>query len=60
VVDECHRCPSRTFIEAVNAFDCRYMLGLSATPYRRDQLSRLIFWHLGALQQQVERRMLVE
>ncbi|MBW2356801.1 MAG: DEAD/DEAH box helicase family protein, partial [Deltaproteobacteria bacterium] len=41
VVDECHRCPSRTFTEAVTAFDCRYMLGLSATPWRRDKLSRL-------------------
>ncbi len=59
VVDECHRCPSRTFIEAVSAFDCRFMLGLSATPYRRDRLSRLIFWHLGALHHQVERRLLV-
>jgi len=47
VVDECHRCPSRTFTEAVTAFDCRYMLGLSATPYRRDGLTKLIGWHLG-------------
>jgi len=47
IVDECHRCPSRTFVEAVSAFDSRYMLGLTATPWRRDKLSRLIFWHLG-------------
>jgi superfamily II DNA or RNA helicase len=47
IVDECHRTPSRTFTEAVTAFDCRYMLGLSATPWRRDKLSRLIWWHLG-------------
>ncbi|MCJ8501997.1 DEAD/DEAH box helicase [Desulfatitalea alkaliphila] len=47
VVDECHRAPSRTFTEAVTAFDTRYMLGLSATPFRRDGLSKLIFWHLG-------------
>ena len=32
VVDECHRCPARTFTEAVTAFDSKYMLGLSATP----------------------------
>lgn len=44
VGDECHRCPSRTFTEAVSAFDCRYMLGLSATPWRRDRLNRLIWW----------------
>jgi superfamily II DNA or RNA helicase len=54
VVDECHRAPSRTFTEAVTAFDCRYMLGLSATPYRRDGLSRLIYWHLGDVVHQVD------
>ncbi|MEI7636322.1 MAG: DEAD/DEAH box helicase [Syntrophus sp. (in: bacteria)] len=47
VVDECHRTPSRTFTEAVSAFDCQYMLGLSATPYRRDGLTNLIGWYLG-------------
>jgi len=47
VVDECHRCPSRTFTEAVRAFDSRYMLGLSATPYRRDRLTKLIYLYLG-------------
>ena len=43
VVDECHRAPSRTFTEAVTAFDAYYMLGLSATPWRRDRLSKLIY-----------------
>lgn len=47
VVDEAHHCPSRTFSEAVSAFDCRFMLGLSATPYRRDCLTKLIYWYLG-------------
>ena len=59
VVDECHRCPSRTFTEAVTGFDCRYMLGLSATPYRRDNLSRLIFWHLGDVHHEIARDDLV-
>ncbi len=59
VVDECHRCPSRTFTEAVTAFDSRFMLGLSATPYRRDKLSQLIFWHLGNLSHAIDRRHLV-
>lgn len=54
IVDECHRAPSRTFTEAVIAFDCKYMLGLSATPWRRDKLSRLIFWHLGDVQHQID------
>jgi superfamily II DNA or RNA helicase len=60
LVDECHRTPSRTFTEAVAEFDSRFMLGLSATPYRRDQLSRLIFWHLGELHHQVDKARLVE
>ncbi len=47
IVDECHRTPSRTFTEAVSAFDCKYMFGLSATPYRRDGLTKLIGWYLG-------------
>jgi superfamily II DNA or RNA helicase len=60
IVDECHRCPSRTFTEAVSAFDCRYMLGLSATPWRRDQLSKLIFWYLGDVHHEVEKNQLVK
>jgi superfamily II DNA or RNA helicase len=59
VVDECHRCPSRTFTEAVTSFDSRYMLGLSATPWRRDQLSRLIFWHLGDVHHEVDKEALL-
>ncbi len=55
IVDECHRTPSKTFTEVVTAFDCRYMTGLSATPWRRDKLSKLIFWHLGDLQHQVDK-----
>jgi superfamily II DNA or RNA helicase len=60
VVDECHRCPSRTFTEAVTGFDSRYMLGLSATPWRRDKLSKLIFWHLGDVHHEVDKNHLVE
>jgi superfamily II DNA or RNA helicase len=60
VVDECHRTPSRTFTEAVSAFDCKYSLGLSATPWRRDKLSRLIFWHLGDLVHKIEKETLIE
>jgi superfamily II DNA or RNA helicase len=47
IVDECHRTPSTTFLDCVSAFDCKFMLGLSATPYRRDKLTRLIYLALG-------------
>lgn len=48
VVDECHRTPAKTFTEAVEAFESMYMLGLSATPYRRDGLTKVIHFYLGS------------
>jgi superfamily II DNA or RNA helicase len=59
IVDECHRAPSRTFTEAVTEFDSRYMLGLSATPWRRDKLSSLIFWHIGDVHHTVDKYRLI-
>jgi len=60
VVDECHRAPSRTFTEAVSAFDCKYMLGLTATPWRRDKLSNVIFWHIGDVTGKIDKAELLE
>jgi superfamily II DNA or RNA helicase len=60
IVDECHRTPSRTFTDAVTEFDARYMLGLSATPFRRDNLSKLIFWHLGDVHHSVDKAHLIQ
>lgn len=47
VVDECHHIPARTFTDAVGTLDPAFMLGLSATPYRRDKLTRIIYFYLG-------------
>ena len=47
VIDECQHTPASTFTELVNTFDSKYMLGLSATPYRRDKLNKLIFAGIG-------------
>jgi superfamily II DNA or RNA helicase len=47
IIDECHHIPSTTFTEVAASFDCRYQLGLSATPYRRDGLNKLIYLNLG-------------
>jgi superfamily II DNA or RNA helicase len=59
IVDECHRTPSRTFTDAVTGFDARFMLGLTATPWRRDKLSKLIFWHLGDIRHEVDKSDLI-
>lgn len=60
IVDECHRVPSTLFSEALRAFPAHYMLGLSATPYRRDGLDKLIGWHCGEYRAKVERAVLHE
>ncbi len=60
VIDECHRTPARTFTEAVSAFDSRYVLGVSATLFRHDGLSKLIFWHVGDVIHEVDKAGLIE
>lgn len=52
-VDECHRVPSTLFTDVVTLFDCRYALGLSATAFRSDGLTRLINFYLGDLAHRV-------
>ena len=47
IIDECHRTPSSTFREVASKINCKYMLGLSATAYRRDGLTNLIYRVLG-------------
>lgn len=54
VVDECHRCPSSMFTECVKAFDAKFLLGLSATPYRRDGLTKVIGFYIGPVLHKVD------
>jgi superfamily II DNA or RNA helicase len=60
VLDECHRAPAMQYVQAIGHFDCKYMTGLSATPYRRDGLSKVIFWHIGDVAGQVEKTDLLD
>ena len=47
VVDECHHVPAAAFEHAVKQIPARRWIGLTATPYRRDQLDDLIALQLG-------------
>ncbi len=60
IVDEAHRTPSSMFTEIIREFDCRFMLGLTATPFRRDGLTELIYRHIGDLAHRVSSRELDE
>ncbi|MEW6290848.1 MAG: DEAD/DEAH box helicase [Thermodesulfobacteriota bacterium] len=56
IVDECHRTPSSMFTDIIKEFDCRYMLGLTATPMRRDGLTELIHWYIGDMVHRVAQK----
>jgi superfamily II DNA or RNA helicase len=49
IVDECHHVPAAGFEHAVKQIQARRWLGLTATPYRRDQLDDLIALQLGPI-----------
>jgi superfamily II DNA or RNA helicase len=49
IVDECHHIASEAFSQAVPKLTSKYMLGLSATPERKDKLMYVINWFLGPL-----------
>lgn len=55
IVDECHRVPATLFTDVVSDFDCRYMLGLSATAFRSDDgMTKLIYYYMGDRLHQVD------
>jgi superfamily II DNA or RNA helicase len=49
IVDECHHIASEAFSQAIPKLTSKYMLGLSATPERKDKLMHVINWFLGPL-----------
>ena len=57
-VDECHRVPASLFTDVLSIFPCKYMLGLSATAFRRDGLTKLIYMYLGDRAHQVDQERL--
>lgn len=49
IVDECHHIASEVFVQALPKVTSKYMLGLSATPTRKDGLMHVAHWFLGPL-----------
>ncbi len=54
VVDECHHLPAFTFEACVKKAPVRYILGLTATPYRRDGLQEIITLQCGSIRYTME------
>lgn len=49
IVDECHHIASESFSKAIPKLTSKHMLGLSATPDRKDKLMHVINWFLGPI-----------
>jgi len=49
IVDECHHIPALTFEQVIKNFQGRYILGLSATPNRKDELEPILHQQLGEI-----------
>jgi len=60
VVDEAHHCPAEMFSSVLSQFPARYLLGLSATPYRRDGLDQVITFYLGPVVAKMEEKALTD
>lgn len=49
IIDECHHIGAEVFSRALPKINCYYSLGLSATPNRKDGLSKVFHWYLGPM-----------
>ena len=54
VVDECHHLPAFTFEDCIKKASVRHMLGLTATPYRRDGLQNIVTMQCGPIRCVIE------
>lgn len=55
IIDETHHICSRTFSQAMFLAGSKYMLGLSATPERKDGLTCVLNWFVGEVAYSVKR-----
>ncbi len=56
VIDEVHRTGTEVFSRALQKFNFRYSLGLSATVKRKDGLTKAFVWFIGDVVYKVSRR----
>ena len=52
--DECHHLGAKEFSKSLDIARTKYMLGLSATPDRKDRLRKVFDWQLGKVMYKVE------
>ena len=49
IFDECHHLGAEVFHRSMSKVASKYMLGLSATPKRKDGLTKVFEWYIGPI-----------
>ena len=56
IIDECHHLPAITFEQVLRQVKARYVIGLTATPYRRDGLQPIILMQCGPVRHTITQK----
>ena len=54
IIDECHHVPATSFEAILKQLPARYILGLTATPYRKDGLEKILFHQCGPIRHEIK------
>ena len=54
IIDECHHVPAVSFEAAMKRCAARYILGLTATPNRKDGLQKILFLQCGPIRHRID------
>ena len=54
IIDECHHVPAASFEAAMKCCTARYILGLTATPNRKDGLQKILFLQCGPIRHRID------
>ncbi len=54
IIDECHHIPAASFEDILRQLPARYVVGLTATPYRKDGLEKILFQQCGPIRVELD------
>jgi len=54
IIDECHHIPAASFEDILKQLPARFVVGLTATPYRKDGLEKILFQQCGPIRHEFD------
>lgn len=54
IIDECHHIPAASFEAVLKEIPAKFIYGLTATPYRKDRLEKILFQQCGPIRFEME------